>query len=129
MKGIPMSRIALRVKPIALCCVTAAALTYLSLAVPGRVNAVCGDLGTPSYCAVLAYGFPLPFLADSRVTSPVGSVGRDPLSLLTGLDDLLWGQLGLSFFFWVLVVTVSTLGWRRWARRRFATKSGGGGAA
>ena len=56
-----MSRTVLRVKSIALCVVSAVALTYLSLVVPGHVTAVCGDLGTPIYCSVLAYGFPLPF--------------------------------------------------------------------
>jgi hypothetical protein len=60
-----MSTTALRIKPITLCLVSAVALTYVSLIVPGHVQAVCGNLGIPSYCAVLAYGFPLPFLADS----------------------------------------------------------------
>lgn len=61
----------MRVKSVALCFVGAAALTYLSLMVPGHVTAVCGNLGTPIYCSVLAYGFPLPFLADSQAISPV----------------------------------------------------------
>jgi hypothetical protein len=113
-----LSRIALCIKSIGLSCLIAAALTYVSLAVPGRVSAVCGNLGTPIYCPALAYGFPLPFIADSHAISPVGSVARDPLSLVLGEDDVLWPQLGLSTLFWVLVVVVSTLAWRRWTRKR-----------
>jgi hypothetical protein len=86
--------------------------------VPGRVSAVCGNPGTPIYCPALAYGFPLPFIADSHAISPVGSVARDPLSLILGEDEVLWPQLGLSTLFWVLVVLVSTLTWRRWTRKR-----------
>jgi hypothetical protein len=84
-----ISRTVLRVKSIALCVVSAVALTYLSLVVPGQVTAVCGDLGTPDYCSVLAYGFPLPFLADNLGISPVGSVARDLLSIAIGEDDFL----------------------------------------
>jgi hypothetical protein len=102
----------------------AGALTYLSLLVPGHVTAVCGNLGTPIYCPVLAYGFPLPFFADSQSTSPVGSVARDPLSILAGLDDLLLPQLALSVLFWMLVTTISVSGWRRWTRQRNARKGG-----
>lgn len=119
-----MSRTFVRLKISAVRFVMAAALTYLSLLVPGHVTAVCGNLGTPIYCPVLAYGFPLPFLADSRSTSPVGSVARDPLSILAGLDDLLLPQLGLALLFWMLVTTISVSGWRRWRRRRNATKCG-----
>lgn len=93
-------------------------LTYLSLLVPGQVSAVCGNLGVPEYCPVLAYGFPLPFLADSQGISPVGSVARDPLSLLIGQDDLLWGPLALSAAFWLLLVLGASLAWRRHAGRR-----------
>ena len=113
-----MSRTVLRVKSIALCLVSAVALTYLSLVVPGHVTAVCGNLGTPIYCSVLAYGFPLPFLADSQAISPVGSVARDPLSIVIGMDDLLWPRLGLAFLFWMLAVSISASAWRRWMRRR-----------
>ena len=63
---------------------------------------------------MLAYGFPLPFLADSQSVSPVGSVARDPLSLLTGLDDILWARLGLTSLFWLLATAVGRLAWRRW---------------
>lgn len=108
-----MRRTALHVKSITLCFVSAVALTYLSLVVPGHVKAVCGNLGTPIYCSVLAYGFPLPFLADSQAISPVGTVARDPLSIAIGLDDLLWPQLGLALLFWMLVVTISASAWRR----------------
>lgn len=113
-----MSRTALRMKSIALCFVSAVALTYSSLVVPGHVDAVCGSLGTPIYCSVLTYGFPLPFLADSQSTSPVGSVAKDPLSIALGLDDLLWPRLGLTFLFWMLVAAISASVWRRWMRRR-----------
>lgn len=91
----------------------AGALTYLSLLVPGQVIAVCSNIGAPDYCPVLAYGFPLPFLADSQGISPVGSVSRDPLSLLIGEDDLLWGPLAMSAAFWLLLVLGAGLGWRR----------------
>lgn len=114
----PMSRTVLRVKSITLCFVSAVALTYLSLVVPGHVTAVCGNLDTPIYCSVLAYGFPLPFLADSQEISPVGSVARDPLSIAIGMDDLLWPRLGLAFLFWMLAVSISSLAWRRWMQRR-----------
>ena len=114
----PMSRTTLRMKSMALCFVSAVALTYLSLVVPGHVNAVCGNLGTRIYCSVLAYGFPLPFLADSQATSPLGSVARDPLSIAIGLDDLLWPRLCLAFLFWMLVVAISASAWRCWMRRR-----------
>jgi hypothetical protein len=105
-----------RIKAIGVVCVLAATLTYASLAVPGRVSAVCSNVGTPVYCPVMAYGFPLPFLADSQGISPVGSVARDPLSLLIGEDDLLWPRLGLTGAFWMLVAAV---GRTVWLRRRF----------
>lgn len=100
-------------KAVAATCAIAAALTYSSLAVPGRVSAVCSNVVTPSYCPVLAYGFPLPFLADSQAVSPVGSVARDPLSLLTGEDDILWPRLGLTSLFWLLMAMIGSLAWRR----------------
>ncbi|MFC5547141.1 hypothetical protein [Massilia aerilata] len=96
----------------------ASGLTYLSLLVPGQVSAVCSDLGVPVYCPVLAYGFPLPFLADSQGISPVGSVARDPLSLLIGDDDLLWGRLAMSAAFWLLVVLIGSLLRRRYSARK-----------
>lgn len=94
----------------------AATLTYISLAVPGRVSAVCANVGTPIYCPVLAYGFPLPFLADKQGISPVGSVARDPLSVLIGEDDILWGRLAINALFWMLVSIAARLLWLR--RRR-----------
>lgn len=94
----------------------AATLTYISLAVPGRVSAVCANFGTPIYCPVLAYGFPLPFLADNQGISPVGSVSRDPLSVLIGEDDILWGRLAINALFWMLVSIAARLLWLR--RRR-----------
>jgi hypothetical protein len=103
----------LRIRTIAVNCVIAAALTYCSLAMPGRVSAVCANLGAPVHCPVLAYGFPLPFLADSQSVSPTGSVARDPLSIWTGLDDILWPRLGLSSLFWLLVVVAGRLVWLR----------------
>ena len=93
----------------------AATLTYISLAVPGRVSAVCSNVGTPIYCPVLAYGFPLPFLADNQGISPVGSVARDPLSVLIGEDDILWGRLAITALFWMLVSIAAR---RFWLRRR-----------
>ena len=114
----PMTRTGLRMKSIALYFISAITLTYLSLVVPGHVNAVCGNLGMPTECSVLAYGFPLPFLADSRATSPVGSVARDPLSIAIGLDDLLWPRLGLAFLFWMLVVSISATAWHRMRKRK-----------
>lgn len=121
-----MSRTGLRAKFTALSFVSAVALTYLSLVVPGHVNAVCGNLGMPIDCSVLAYGFPLPFLADSQAISPVGSVARDPLSIAIGLDDLLWPRLGLAFLFWMLVVSICATAWRHRMRRR---KPGAGTSA
>lgn len=94
-------------------CGVAAALTYGSLVVPGSVSAECSNLGTAVFCPVLAYGFPLPFVADSQGISPVGSVARDPLSLLIGEDDVLWPRLGVSTLFWLVVVTLGRLAWRR----------------
>lgn len=119
----PMSRNVLRVKPIGLCVVSAVALTYLSLVVPGHVTAVCSDLGTPDYCSVFAYGFPLPFLADSQAISPVGSVARDPLSIAIGEDDFLWPHFILTFLFWMLPVSIGASVWRRWMRRRKSSAS------
>jgi hypothetical protein len=113
-----LSRMASHFKTIRAGCVIVAALTYLSLAVPGRVSAVCANLGTPIYCSVLAYGFPLPFLADSQTVSPVGSVATDPLSLLIGEDDILWARLGLTSLFWMLVVAIARLAWLYWRRER-----------
>ena len=102
------------IKRIAALCLSAAALAYLSLAVLGRVMAVCSNVDTPVYCPVLAYGLPLPFLADSQAVSPVNSVARDPLSLLIGLDDMLWPRLALALSFWLLVPLIGWIGWRRW---------------
>jgi len=72
-----------------------------------------GDLGTPFYCEVLAYGFPVPFLADSQAISPTGWVGRDPSSLLIGEDDVLWPELGMTAAFWFLVVAIGAAVLRR----------------
>lgn len=115
-----LNRPASWVRSIGVPCLIAAALTYLSLLVPGRATVVCGNLGTPIYCPVLAYGFPLPFLADSRSTSPTGSVARDPLSILIAQDDVLWARLGLSALFWMAVVTVirRLTSWRQALKRR-----------
>lgn len=113
-----LSSKALCIKTIVVASVTAAALTYCSLLVPGRVNAVCSDLGTPVYCPVLAYGFPLPFVADSQAISPVGSVARDPLALLVGMDDVLWPRLTLTTLFWLLAVLLGRLTWLLMGRGR-----------
>jgi hypothetical protein len=102
-----------RFKATALVLATSAALTYLSLAVPGQVVALCSNVEKSVYCPVLAYGFPLPFLADSQAVSPVGSVARDPLSLLIGLDDVLWLQAGLSGVFWIVTVMAGRALWLR----------------
>lgn len=67
----------LDLKKIAVALSAAAVFTYASLLVPGQATTVCGNLGTPIHCSVLAYGFPLSFVADSRATSPTGSVSRD----------------------------------------------------
>ena len=112
-----MSRTVLRIKMIVVACVSAAALTYCSLLVPGRVSAVCSNLGTPVYYPVIAYGFPLPFVADSQAISPVGSVARDPLSLLIGEDEVLWRPLTLTALFWLLAVLLGRLVWLRTGRR------------
>ena len=113
-----MSTIVSRIRTTALTGLAAAALTYASLALPGSVVAVCGNLGTPVYCPVLAYGFPLPFLADNQGISPVGSVDRDPLSLLVGEDDLLQPRLALSSLFWLLVSAAVRRAWLRLRRAR-----------
>jgi hypothetical protein len=107
-----------RMKDAALVCLAAAAMTYASLIVPGSVIAECSNLGTPVYCPVLAYGFPLPFLADSQGISPLGSVARDPLSLLIGLGDLLRPRLALSSLSWLLATMAIRWTWLRWRRRR-----------
>lgn len=101
---------------IALCLATIG-LTYASLLVPGRASVVCSSIDAPVHCPVLAYGFPLPFLADSQGISPAGSVARDPLSLLIREDELLWPQLWLSMGFWRLLA-VAGMAWRRWRRER-----------
>ena len=111
-----MSRTVLRIKMTVVVCVSAAVLTYCSLLVPGRVSAVCSNLGTPVYCPVIAYGFPLPFVADSQAISPVGSVARDPLSLLIGEDQVLWPRLTLTALFWLLAVLLGRLVWLRTGR-------------
>jgi len=104
-------------KLIALCLATLA-LSYASLLVPGRATVVCSSIDVPVYCPVLAYGFPLPFLADSQGISPIGSVARDPLSLLIREDELLWPQLWLSMGFWLLVTVIGGMAWRRWRDSR-----------
>lgn len=98
--------------------VYAAGLTYASLLVPGSVIAECANLGTPEYCPVLAYGFPLPFIADNQGVSPVGSIGRNPISLLLGEDHILGPQLALSGLFWLLVVVTTRFFWRHWRQRQ-----------
>lgn len=98
----------------------AAALTYCSLAIPGSVFAVCSNVTTPIYCPVRAYGFPIPFLADTQGVSPVGSVARDPVSLIVGLDDLLWTEMGLDGLFWLLI---SWTGQKTWNRRHQDVRS------
>lgn len=113
-----MSTMASRIKTVALACLAAVALTYASLAVPGSVIAECSNIGTPVYCPVLAYGFPLPYLADSQGISPLGSVARDPLSLLIGEDDLLWPRLAFKGLFWLLVTAAARWAWLRRHRGR-----------
>lgn len=103
---------------VLLVCVAACSLTYASLLVPGHAIVVCSRVDKPVYCPVLAYGFPLPFLADSQGISPVGSVSRDPLSLLIGEDDLLWPQLWLAVAFWLLVALGGGYVWKRRSDRR-----------
>lgn len=103
----------LRLRYLLGACVVAAFLTYVSLLAAGRGVTLCENLGTPIYCDVLAYGFPFPYLADSRAFSPTGSVGRDPLSILIGEDDILWAELCKSFLFWLFVVLVGILILRR----------------
>lgn len=107
-----------RFKYALLACVAACCLTYASLLVPGRAVVVCSSVDTPVYCPVLTYGFPLPFLADSQGISPVGSVSRDPLSLLIGEDDVLWPRLWLAAAFWLLVVVGGGTLWKWWSSRR-----------
>jgi len=111
-----LRKLASHLASIGVASMLAATLTYISLAVPGSVSAVCANLGTPIYCPVLAYGFPLPFLADNQGISPVGSVSRDPLSVLIGEDDILWGRLAINALFWMLVSIAARLLWLR--RRR-----------
>lgn len=113
-----LSKLTSHFRMFGVACAIAAALTYASLAVPGRVSAECANVGTPIYCPVLAYGFPLPFLADSQGISPTGSVARDPLSLVTGEDDVLWARLALTGLFWMLVVLIGRWAWLRRRRRR-----------
>jgi hypothetical protein len=115
-----ISMLVARMRTIALSSLLAATLTYASLAVPGTVMAICGNLGTPVYCPVLAYGFPLPYLADSQAISPVGSVARDPMSVLTGEDELLGPPLAFSCLFWLLAPAAASWVWRhrRHGRRR-----------
>jgi hypothetical protein len=55
----------LRIRLVVVVCVAAAALTYFSLLVPGRVSAVCSNIGTPVYCPVIAYGGAIPSLVLS----------------------------------------------------------------
>jgi hypothetical protein len=115
------SMLVARMRAIAPTFLVATALTYASLAVPGTVTAVCGNLGTPVYCPVLAYGFPLPYLADSQAISPVGSVARDPVSVLTGEDELLGPPLAFDSLFWLLATAAARWVWRhrrRGGRRR-----------
>jgi hypothetical protein len=114
----PLSSLASHIRTIAMVSMLAAALAYASLVVPGSANVVCSNVGTPIYCPVLAYGFPLPFLADSQGISPVGSVARDPLSLLIGLDDVLWPRLALTGAFWLLVTMAGRWLWLRRRRER-----------
>jgi len=114
----PLRRLASHLRTIVTAGVLAAALTYASLLVPGRAIAPCGNLGTPMVCDVPAYGFPLPFLADGHFTSPVGSVARDPVSLLIGMDEVLWPRLWLAILFWTLVSIAILAGLRRRNTRR-----------
>ena len=99
------------IRPIAAARLVAAGLIYLSLVVPGRLIAVCSNLGTAIYCPVLGYGFPLPFIAVSQGMSQVGSAARDPLSILSGEDEVLWPRLGLSTLFWMVIVVNSRVTW------------------
>lgn len=90
-------------------------LSYLSLFVPGTVTNICGDVGDgPIYCPVLAYGLPLPFLADNPGVSPGNTVSRNPIWILTGEDKLLVPELVLSVVCSLFIVLVA-----RSVRRRF----------
>ena len=113
-----MGKIVSYLKTIVTIGALAVALIYASLLVPGRAIAPCGNLGTPMVCDVPAYGYPLPFVADGHFTSPVGSVARDPLSLLIGMDEVLWPRLWLAILFWTLVSIDILAGLRRRNLRR-----------
>jgi len=113
-----VSLIATRIRRLARLCAIALSLTYCSLIVPGSADRVCSNVDIPVYCPALAYGFPFPFLADSQAVSPVGSVARDPISLLVGLDDVLWSQFWLSVSVWAVVTVVANKGLAAFKKHR-----------
>ncbi|KQW99756.1 hypothetical protein ASC84_19900 [Acinetobacter sp. Root1280] len=49
---------------------------------------------------VIAGGFPFQFLVDGE-TSPVGSIGISPLSLIVGLDQFIFLYFIFDYFFWL----------------------------
>jgi hypothetical protein len=80
----------------------AALFTYCSLIVHGKVMLVCSSIGTvQTECPRVAAGFPLHYLADHPGLSPTGRIAYDPLSLLAGVDLILWPRLALSYLFWL----------------------------
>ena len=84
---------------------SAAIITLLSLAVPGRQTVMCTDIDAPGPCVQLAAGFPFPYVVDHWLYSAGDNVSL--IAALMGEDLLIWqNALASLIFWWVAAVAV-----------------------
>lgn len=100
-------------------------LTFCSLFVDTETQVTRHDLmGCEESCLVAAAGFPKPFVLDGYV-SPIGSISKDPLSILfLREDEFSLKNFLISYFFWTaLIFTLHIILWKRIKFRENSTDS------
>lgn len=100
-------------------------LTYCSLFVDSEIQVTRPNImGCEESCPVAAAGFPKAFVLDGYV-SPIGSVSKDPISiLLLREDEFSLKNFLMSYFFWAaLIFILHRLIWERVKLRNNSTDS------
>jgi hypothetical protein len=103
-------------KKIILYCLVALFAALFSSLVPRDVEVVIpGTEDCHAGCTLVAAGWPLAYLVDSRATSPRGSVSL--LGGFIGIDDIQKSDFLLTFLFWLAVLLGVRNGMKRWQSR------------
>jgi hypothetical protein len=103
-------------KKIILYCLVALFAALFSSLVPREVDVVIpGTEDCHAGCTLVAAGWPLAYLVDSRATSPRGSVSL--LGGFIGIDDIQKSDCLLTFLFWLAVLLGVRNGMKRWQSR------------